>query len=396
MLQIATSYPVNEADPTAPFIRSIARALAADGHTLQIIVPHRMGMPDSTTEAGVTVHWVRYAPTPALNVIGHGRSLQNDARLRGSSYAALPFFIGAAFARASAITLKWKPAVVQSHWALPSGVVGAAIAKACGARHIVSLHGSDIYVANSRRSFQQAAGFVFRSADQVTACSPYLAEQAIRLGANPERVHFLPYGVDPALFPERERGASNQHAPIVLAAGRLVEKKGFRKLIEQADLFLTARADAELWIAGDGDDRQTLENAVSAKHSDVARRIKLLGRVEWSRMPELFRRASVFVMPSISDSRGNQDGLPNVILEAMSSGAAVVATDIGGAEAVIDDGVTGIIVPANAGPRLGEAIAELLSNPEMREGIGLAASERIRSQHTWQIMARKLGELFVG
>lgn len=394
ILQISTSYPTDGADPTAPFIRSIARALVAEGHEVRIIVPSRAGMPATSTEPGIRVDWVRYAPLQRLNVIGHGRSLQNDALLRSSVYAALPLFLVAAYARALAIIREWKPAVVQSHWALPGGLVGALAAKSSGLPHVVSLHGSDVYVASSKAAFRAVARWVFRNSRAVTACSPYLAEQAVQLGARRGSAHFLPYGVDPVQFRARDGRVPMESPRVVLAVGRLVEKKGFRVLIEHAGVFLGTNPDIQLWIAGEGDDRVTLERKIAALPDEQSRRVKLLGRVEWQRMPDLLRRAAVFVMPSVHDSHGNQDGLPNVILEAMSCGAAVVATEIGGASDVIENGRTGMIVSSSDGPGLGRTIAELLSDPDRRDSIGAAASDLIRSRYTWQAMASRLEMIF--
>jgi glycosyltransferase involved in cell wall biosynthesis len=251
-----------------------------------------------------------------------------------------------------------------------------------------------MYVANARRSYQAAARWVFRSAKHVTACSNYLAERAIHLGVSRERVHFLPYGVDSTLFRARDSGTAINPFPVVLAVGRLVEKKGFRILVDCANGFLDTHPEAELWIAGEGDDRSALEEAISRKPPGLAERIKLIGRVEWPRIPELMRQASVCVVPSINDTRGNQDGLPNVVMEAMSCGAVVVATDIGGASAVIESGATGFIVPAGDGARLAEAISMVLSNIEMRDRVGAAASAMIRSRHTWHIVAEQLETMF--
>ena len=390
ILQIATSYPTSETDPTAPFVRSIARALAANGHELQIIVPQRDEMPLTTHERGITVHWTRYAPFPALNAIGHGRSLQSDTRLRRVAFAALPLFLVAASLKAAAIVRQWKPAVIHSHWVLPGGLVGAAAAKALGIPHAVNLHGSDIFVANSRAAYRSVVRWVFRNTRHVIACSSYLAGQAILLGSDPARTHFLPHGVDSAIFEICKRLPAHTESPVVLAAGRLVEKKGFRILIEHADIFLNAHPCAQLWIAGEGDDRAVLEKVIAARPRAIGERIRLLGNVEWSRMPGLLSRASVFVMPSIRDSQGNQDGLPTVVLEAMSCGVAVVTSDIGGASALIEDGVSGFVVPAGDGVRLAAVITTLLADSELRDRIGSASGDLVRSKYSWSAVAQQM------
>jgi glycosyltransferase involved in cell wall biosynthesis len=395
ILQFTTSYPVGEADPTAPFVRSIALALASLGHELHIIAPQReTGATSALNARGVTVHWVRYAPLRALNVIGHGRSLKNDMRLGWATYVALPFFAVAALVKAAQIVHRWKPEIVHSNWVLPSGLLGALVSGVAGVPHVVSLHGSDIFIARSRGAYRFIAGWVLRNAQRVIASSPYLAEQAIALGADPERAHFLPYGVDVAVFHESDAGHSAENRRIVLAVGRLVEKKGFRMLVEHAGGFLASHPQAELWIAGEGDDRATLEATISRRPAEIAGRIKLLGRIDWSSMPMLLSLASIFVMPSIRDSAGNEDGLPTVILEAMASGKAVVATDIGGASSVIKNGRTGVIVPAGDGTELARAIGALLSDPAVATRMGGAAAMEVKTRHTWDAYARAIERFY--
>jgi len=394
ILQIATSFPIDETDPTAPFVRSIARALVTQGHELQIVVPYRHGMPATTSEPGITVHWVKYAPVGRLNVIGHGNSLKNDMSLRRAAVIAIPFFVCGAIRRAMSIAHTWRPTVIHSQWLLPSGLIGALVAKVAGIPHIVSLLGSDVYVARMRREFRAAARWVCRNSAHVTACSNYLAAQAIQLGANPGQVHFLPLGVDPSLFRARDAATESVSAPIVLAVGRLVEKKGFEVLVNHADAFLAAHPEAELWIAGEGSNRHLLERIIAAKPGELGARIKLLGLISYSRLPDLLRLATVFVLPSIHDSKGNQDGMPAVLLEAMSCGVAAVVTDIGGARMLIEDGKTGVVVPSGDGPRLGQAIADLLSDPERRSAFGLAASSLVTSEYTWKAMATQLDHVF--
>ncbi len=395
VLQIATSYPLNEADATAPFIRSIARALAEDGHELQIIVPSRDGAPAETRESGILVHWTRYAPFSALNVIGHARSLKNDMRLRASAFAALPFFLAAAYRKASEIARAWKPEVAHSHWVLPSGLIGGAIARRYGIPHVISLHGSDVFVANSSRIFGAIAGRTLRGARAVTACSPYLAKEAARHGSDARRVRFLPYGVDTMRFATNAENVPGNPAPIVLAIGRLVEKKGFRLLIEQAPLFLAPDGRAELWIAGEGDDRPALEAARDGLGPSIGQRVKLLGPIDWIRIPGLLCQAAVVVVPSIRDKSGNEDGLPNVVLEAMSAGRAIVASDVGALSLVITDGETGRIVPAGNGAALGRAIHDLLRDPAEAARLGKSAARAARANYSWSAYARELEALYV-
>jgi len=389
ILHITTSFPIELADPTAPFIRSIADSLTSEGHEVLVLAPSRWGSSGpSRTDAGTGIKWVDYAPFRALSVIGHGLSLRNDRALRGATYLALPLYLVSTLMAARAVAQRWRPDAIHSHWVLPTGLIGALVARSLQVPHIIGLHGSDIYVARSNRLFSSAARIAFRGARQTVACSPYLATQAVALGAPASTVHYLPYGVDAQRF-KCVRGDSRSGHRIVLAVGRLVEKKGFRQLVRCAPTFLARHPDAQLWIAGEGDDRATLEHEIATRCSEVADRIRLVGAVSWDKMPGLMAGAEIMVVPSVR-AGGNEDGLPNVLLEAMAAGLPVVATDVGAVPNVITNGHNGLIVASGDELALAQAVSDLLGNHERADRLGAEGAQTVNSLFTWGAYARQL------
>jgi glycosyltransferase involved in cell wall biosynthesis len=115
---------------------------------------------------------------------------------------------------------------------------------------------------------------------------------------------------------------------IILTAGRLVGKKGFVYLLRALPKILASIPQARLVIAGEGPERPLLEGV--SKDLGVDDRVSLVGNVPWTQVPAYLFLSDIFVVPSIHDSSGNLDGLPNVILEAMAAGRPIVATPIGG------------------------------------------------------------------
>src|SRR6185436_2763874 len=221
-----------------------------------------------------------------------------------------------------------------------------------------------------------AAGRVFRRAGAVTACSADLASRAIALGAAPERLEVVPYGVDAARFrpaPDaraavRAAAGVDTAAPVLFAAGRLVRKKGFEYLI---DALRTVDGRAQLVLAGAGDlDAELRARAAAA---GVADRVRFLGDVTQDAVASWFAAADVAVVPSVRDESGNVDGLPNTVLEALASGTPVVATPAGGIASAIDDGRTGMLVAERDPSSLAHAIGALLNDPARRTAMGTAA-----------------------
>jgi glycosyltransferase involved in cell wall biosynthesis len=271
---------------------------------------------------------------------------------------------------------------------IPNGPPAALAAAALGRPLVVGLHGSDVYLAERGGPVGAAARWAFRRAAAVTACSPDLAERALALGADPERLSVVPYGVDPAVFrPDpaaraliRARLGLPEGAPLLLGLGRMVYKKGFRHAIA-ALARLDPAHGAVLALAGDGDVRAELER--QARAAGVADRVRFPGGVARAETPAWFAAADLFLLPSVHDQAGNVDGLPNTLLEALASGCPVVASDLAGVRLVVADDQEGLIVPEGDEAALAAAIERLLVDPASRRRLGAAARQRAVTELTW-------------
>jgi glycosyltransferase involved in cell wall biosynthesis len=272
---------------------------------------------------------------------------------------------------------------MHGHWVIPGGVTAAAAAPALPL--VISLHGSDVYVAEKLALARFAARHAFRRAGFVTACSDDLGRRAVALGADPDRVETIPYGVDVERFrPDRAiRAARRQdlaaadEVPLIFAAGRLVRKKGFEYLIDA----LAPLPGAILAIAGDGTlDRELRERA---RTLGVAGRVRFLGNQPQDRVAEYLAAADIVCVPSVRDDSGNVDGLPNVVLEALASGTPLVTTAAGGIGSVVEDGVTGIIVPERSPEAISAAVSRLIEQPGEALRIGIAGRAAVESRFGW-------------
>lgn len=381
ILMVTTSYPLFPGDGTAPFIESIATGVAARGHEVDVLLPEHPRLRPRELERGrVRLAPFAYAPTPAFAVWGYAQSLRADVGFKWRTLAVAPF---AALATRRAVTRRLRETpydVVHAHWAIPSG---ALVAGPSGSRpFVVSLHGSDVFVAERSAAIGAAARRAFRAAGAVTACSSDLARRAIALGAPADRVAVIPYGVDTSWFAPRpadaamrERLGAKEGDVLVVAVGRLVEKKGFGHLVEAA----TSLRGVRVAIVGDGDLARELSERVRASGAPVT----LAGRFSREETRDALAAADVVAVPSVVDSKGNVDGLPNVLLEGMASGRAVVASRVAGIPDVIEHGVHGLLVPPGDRRALREALRALADDHGARERLGRAARERAERDLTW-------------
>jgi len=303
---------------------------------------------------------------------------------------AAPFALAAGWFKAMRVAQKRRATMMHGHWVVPGGVIAAMARPRLPL--VVSLHGSDVFVAERTAPARTAAAQVFRRAGAVTACSVDLASRAIALGAAAERLEVVPYGVDASRFRPAADARTRMRAsagigastPLVFAAGRLVRKKGFEYLIDA--MRLTDGA-VQLAIAGSGDlDTELRARAVAA---GVEHRTRFLGDVSQDAVASWLAAADVAVVPSVRDASGNVDGLPNTVLEALASGTAVVATPAGGIASAIDDGRTGLLVPERDPSSLAHAIGALLNDPARRTAMGTAARTAIEARFGWAAAAAR-------
>jgi glycosyltransferase involved in cell wall biosynthesis len=168
----------------------------------------------------------------------------------------------------------------------------------------------------------------------------------------------------------------------VLAIGRLVHKKGFLELIDAFVEVFKYDNNSTLDIVGSGPLRSDLRKR--AEDRGISDRVNLPGDKGRVELPSLYAKASVVAVPSVIDAAGNQDGLPNVFLEALSSGCAIVASDIPGIRNVVTDRKHCLLVPAGDITALSKAIIELLKNSELRGQLGVAARSKAAEELSWK------------
>src|SRR5439155_19679260 len=198
VVMVTTSYPRFPGDSGGTFMEPIAKGVAARGHEVHVVAPWHPKITLGTVEDGVHFHFFAYAPVASLNVFGYAAGLQADVRLKRTTWLAAPLALAAGWFKAMRVAQKRRATVMHGHWVVPGGVIAAAARPALPL--VVSLHGSDVYVAERTAPARVAAARVFHRAGFVTACSADLATRAIALGAPPDRLEVVPYGVDAARF----------------------------------------------------------------------------------------------------------------------------------------------------------------------------------------------------
>jgi glycosyltransferase involved in cell wall biosynthesis len=394
VVMITTSYPRFPGDTVGTFMEPIAHGVAARGHEVHVVLPWHPKLRRPEREGRVHFHPFHYAPHPSMNIFGYAEALRADVNLRWKAFAAAPLALAAGWWTARRVAARVGATIMHGHWVIPGGAIGATATR--GLPLVISLHGSDVYVAERHAIAGRVAGHAFSRAGWVTACSADLRSRALRLGADEQRSDVVPYGVDadrfrpdPAVRADvRASLGIGEATPMVFAAGRFVRKKGFEYLID-AIARLATRADSRVMLVmgGDGDLRD--EFVARARDAGIAERVRFVGLLSQDAVARHFAAADVIAVPSVRDDSGNVDGLPNVVLESLASATPLVATPAGGIASAVDHDRTGMLVPERDSEALAAAIDELLASPEKRRALGESARADVIERFGWARAAER-------
>ncbi|MET0330173.1 MAG: glycosyltransferase family 4 protein [Dyella sp.] len=239
-------------------------------------------------------------------------------------------------------------------WAYPDGVAAGWLARRLGIPYILKVHGSDLNVQAEYALRRVQIRSALRGAGAVVAVSRALAVKAIALGAEAERVQVIYNGVDGSLFSPGSRREARTAlnvtaAPLLLYVGNLKATKGCLDLLDAFPALLAQHPQARLVYVGSGPCKaELLERAITL---GCAAHIELVGSVPHAQLGPWFRAADVLCLPS------HNEGVPNVVLEAMACGTPVVATTVGGIPEVVPE-YAGILVPPHQRERLSAALID--------------------------------------
>ena len=266
-----------------------------------------------------------------------------------------------------------------------SGLPGGVTAWLSGKPYLISLRGTD--VPGYERRFKLLIWLMspliklsWKKAKWIDANSIDLKRLATK--ALPSlKIKVIVNGVDSTVFYPANKLTIN---PVILSTARLGSRKGTKYLIQAMPKVLTSFPKSKLLLAGEGVERKSLVQLI--KVLNLTKTVKLLGRVEHDDLPAIYRQASLFCLPSLSESFSNS------LLEAIASGLPIVATNVGGNKELVSSS-NGVLVPPADSQSLAEAIVKLLSDPVKLTKIG-KVNRKLAKQYNWSQTAKKYNLLY--
>jgi colanic acid/amylovoran biosynthesis glycosyltransferase len=259
---------------------------------------------------------------------------------------------------------------------------------------IVSFHGADVTVDMNKPAYREATREMLDAVKLVLVRSESLRGAVVQLGCDDGKIEIQRTGIPLDEFPFRERnfftGATEWRA---VQAGRLIEKKGLPVTLRAFAVFLHQYPNAKLTIAGEGPLLGQLQNL--ARELNIDARVSFTGFVSQERLREIYYASHIFLHPSQTGRDGNQEGIPNSMLEAMASGLPVFATQHGGIPEAIENGVSGVLVPEGDHEKLAAALLDATQDPGFLSRIARNGAEIVRKNFDLRAQAQRLEEIYL-
>lgn len=385
LLVLASTYPRWRGDYEPGFVHELNRRLV-DDFDVHVVCPHAPGAARFEVMDGVCIHRFRYAPEKLEVLVQDGGILAN---LRRSywKWCLVPFF----FLGLVTACLRWvkqiEPHCIHAHWIIPQGLALAscAVLSRTLPPFLVTSHGGDLFGLGGR-VFTLLKRWVLKKADAVTVVSRPMVDAATSLGEPLRHIEIIPMGVD---FEGRfSLGSAVERVPgQILFAGRLVEKKGVRYLVEALPAIRERVPDAHLVIIGGGPEQDVLTQLVSRLGLQDC--VVFLGAMSQAALPEHYRSATVFVAPFVNAASGDREGLGLVSAEAIACGCPVVVGNVPVVSDLFLDTEMDMRAIPGSSESLAQKVVDILLAPDAAVERVMVVRKRLEAQLSWKVVAKR-------
>lgn len=373
ILVVSSVYPHTPEGNHGAFVREAILRLQPTGAKFTVFAPAYEGCKSHVLD-GVKVYRFRYCPKRFENLARDGAPTKIQRQPLYLLAAALYIFLGSW--QLFWVCRKERPDILQIHWPFPHGLMALPASKLLGIPMVFSFHGAELLLVHKFGFVADILRWLLPMVSGVTANSSFTLGLIRKLYAGPVTV--IPYGLTIEAKPPLARPAGE--VPRLLFAGRLIERKGLRYLLEALPLVL-AEQPVRLRVVGKGDFEQELRAKVKALGLDAV--VDFLGFVSKEELADEYASCDIFVLPAIVDSKGDTEGLGIVMIEALAHEKPVIASDVGGIVDVISSGTTGLLVPEKDPYALAQAILTLLSDPTRSEQMGRKGLQDVQARFSW-------------
>lgn len=258
---------------------------------------------------------------------------------------------------------------------------------------LTSFHGFDVSRELVKtRNYAEKLQDLFLKGDMFTVVSEHMRNRLINLGCPDHKIVVLKSGIDLGKFPFHSKVSANKDEIRLLSVGRLTGKKGMNILIQGFAQIAKKYPKSKLTIIGEGEERENLESLI--EKLQLHGRVKLKGKMSHPEVREQLMNCDLFCIASLTASDGDEEGIPNVIMEALATGRVVVSTAHAGIPELIRHGETGYLVPEKDIRALSAMMIYAIEHQSEWSQLVENGRRKVEQEHDIRKQIRKLEQLF--
>lgn len=389
LLVTSSTFPLKVGDHIPAFVLNLADGLSEHFNEVHCLAPGYPGAASEESMKKTFMHRYTYAWPAGLQGLCYGLGMLQNLKKHPYLYLILPQFLFRQVHAIQTLCRKYAITVVNSHWLVFQGLAGAMARKKCNFRHVVHVHAAGLYILFRlpRAIGCSLARYIARGSDHIICESNYVKARLDELLGYDSKASVSCMGVNFAQFDKDDSGSEKNE---ILFVGRLVEKKGVEYLLKAIPAVRERIPDIRLNIVGSGILETDLKELARSLNLDY---VSFLGPQPHDRIADLQKTARVITVPSIVDSKGETEGMPTVLLEAMAAGKRVVACEVNGTPDVVKHGENGWLCrPKNPEDLAAKLIDAMLSDDR---AIIDQARETAR-YYDWQNLCERYSRMLIG
>jgi glycosyltransferase involved in cell wall biosynthesis len=380
-----STFPVPGQRGHARFILDLAQSLTEYAH-VAVLAPHASGIGTKETIGSVEVHRFRYFFPSSLERLAYGSGMRHNMRKSLLSLIQVPLLVAAQLLATIRLVFTFKPDVINAHWLVPQGVTSAIVSRFLNVSLVLHVHAADVYFLQRLRIGPLVARFVVRNSARVLADGSHVRDALDVLLGFQSNALIRPMGVSVQSFTKRMARPFGVPESYVVFVGRLVEKKGVEYLIRALPIVRRQVPELAAVLVGGGPLEEDLRRISREERIDDS--VVFLGPRSHAEAMAIVQNAAVACVPSVIDARGETDGMPTVVIEALAAGVPVVGTKVDGIPDVLVDRSNGWLARPADPEDLARALVEATTSDTsdvVRQGI------RTAGDHDW----RRVGEFYI-
>ena len=397
---LATGYPRWKGDVSSAknYLHTLAKSLVNKGVEVHVIAPHAEGLKKEEIMDSVHIHRFQYLYPSNFQTLAYFPGIPEKIKTMKGKIQ-VPFFMLSMIKKMLEITKKYDIDIIHAHWAIPPGFIATFTKKLHKKPVLITLYGAELWPAIKRNSkvMKQMISYALNNAEKVVGISDATCNAGKEISGRTD-IEILPDGINVETFNPGVNGAEIKKKYgldghyLIFSSGRMVERKGFRYLIEAIPYILGKFPNTKVIMGGDGPERENLEKL--AKDMGIKDKVIFSDFIPDEDFPKYMKASDVFVLPSIVDRMGDTEGSATILLEAMACGTPVVGTNVGGIPYAIKDGMGGFLVEQKNAKQLANKIIMLIKDEELRKEMSKVGRKYVEEEFSWTKIAEKYKNIF--